>query len=228
MLFSLPPVFLHLNLWPLSLLLTFEVLWKRRPHLSMHPVVYGSEERRPGCMRRYLQGSVQVFWQPGGWRSHSRPEGEDGVTADWVSRADSRRHGWRETSCSTVSSHSLIDFWLRWRAQGQWEIKTLPVLLKFHVHLSFHTASQDGQDLCYGADHKRRNCSGASVFVQLLKWFKCTASKPAARSVFSAVESILLSCSSRCSAAANLMLLSTPCWYLDNLVVILCSCISLR
>lgn len=64
----------------------------------------------PGCMRRYLQGSVQVFWQPGGWRSHSRPEGEDDVTADWVSRADSRRNGWRETSCSTVSSHSLIDF----------------------------------------------------------------------------------------------------------------------
>lgn len=55
-------------------------------------------------------GSVQVFWQPGGWRSHSRPEGEDGVMADWVSRADSRRHGWKETSCSTVSSHSLIDF----------------------------------------------------------------------------------------------------------------------
>lgn len=109
MLFSLLPVFTHLNLWPLSLLLTFEVLWKHRPHLSLHPVIYGCERRLDACGGICRVGAGVLT--AGRLReSHSRPEGEDGMTADWVSRADSRRHGWKEASCSTVSSHSLIDF----------------------------------------------------------------------------------------------------------------------
>lgn len=58
------------------------------------------------------------------------PEGEGGATADWVSRADSRRHGWKKTSCSSVSSHPLIDLGFCWRAQGQFEMN---VVFLFHL-----------------------------------------------------------------------------------------------
>lgn len=211
MLFSLLPVFPHLNSWPLSLLLTFEVLWKHRPHLYLHPAIYGSERRPDACCGICRVGAgvltarrLKESQQAGGRRRR------DGCLSQPCWQRAPRLKG----NILFNSQQPFADwFWLRWRAQWQCEIKALLLLFEFHRYFSFQTASSDGQDFCWNDDHKPKNWSGASVFVLLLTSLKCTASKPAARSVFSAVESILLSCSSRRLAAANLMLLSTPCCY---------------
>lgn len=138
MLFSPLPVLPHQNLWPLSLLLTFEALWKHRPHLFFCNPSF-TEVSGAQMHLAVFVGLVQVFWQPWGWRSHSRPEGEDGVTADWVSRADSRRHGWKETSCSTLGSHSLIDFSFADVYMNNMRLRPSPLLFEFHMYFSFQT-----------------------------------------------------------------------------------------
>lgn len=102
--FFLPP---NLNLWPLSLLMilmNFEASptsFLRTPWFTgvtgaeMHTAIF-----TPWCR-------CSDSWTAEGVTAG--PEGEGGATADWVSRADSQRHGWKKTSCSSVSSHPLID-----------------------------------------------------------------------------------------------------------------------